>query len=82
MPARARGRLHARTRTRRPMTWLFPIALVLATATIVLVARFSGAPRCAAAEQVSTQKPLSKSRPVPKGQKPKCPAVVTPLFTR
>jgi hypothetical protein len=82
MPARVRGRLHARTRTRRPVALLFPIALVLATATIVLVARFSGSPRCSAAAQVSTQKPLPRGRAATKGQKPKCPAVFTPLFVR
>jgi hypothetical protein len=82
MPARVRGRLHARARTRRPVALLFPIALVLATVTIVLVARFSGPPRCSATAQVSTQKPLSRSRPATKSQKPKCPAMFTPLFVR
>jgi hypothetical protein len=80
MPARVRGRLHARTR--RPVALLFPIALVLATVTIVLVARFSGSPRCSATAQVSTQKPLSRGKSPAKGQKPKCPAVFTPLFVR
>lgn len=82
MPARVRGRLHARARTRRPVALLFPIALVLATVTIVLVARFSGSPRCTAAAQVSAQKPLSRSKAPAKGQKPKCAAMFTPLFVR
>jgi hypothetical protein len=61
---------------------LFPIALVLATVTIVLVARFSGAPRCSATAQVSAQKPLARSKAPAKGQKPKCTAMFTPLFVR
>jgi hypothetical protein len=82
MPARVRGRRHARARTRRPVALLFPIALVLATVTIVLVARFSGSPRCTAAAQVSAQKPLSRGKAPAKGQKPKCQAMFTPLYVR
>jgi hypothetical protein len=90
MPAGVRGRLHARTRsgtrtrTRRPVALLFPIALVMATATIVLVARFSGSPRCSAAAQVSTtEKSLQRGKLPVKGQKTKsCPAVMAPLFAR
>lgn len=66
------------------MALLFPIALLMATATIVLVARFSGSPRCSAAAQVSTtEKSLQRGKPPAKGHKPKtCPAVMTPLFAR
>ena len=82
-PARVRGRLHARTR--RPAALLFPIALVMATATIVLVARFGGTPRCSATATAATAKPFSGGRQPHKGQKGQqaktCPAVLNPLFT-
>lgn len=87
-PARVRGRLHARARIRRPAALLFPIALVMATATIVLVARFGGAPRCSATTTAATAKPFpgggqpQKSQKSQKGQKAKsCPPVLNPLFT-
>ena len=65
--------------------WLFPIALVMATATIVLVAKFGGTPRCSAAATAATAKPFPRSRLNPKAQKGQtartCPAILNPLFT-
>lgn len=87
-PTRVRGRLHARARTRRPVALLFPLALVMATATIVLVAKFSGSPRCSAAATAATAKPFPRSRLNPKAQKGQkgqaartCPAILNPLYT-
>jgi hypothetical protein len=87
-PARVRGRLRARARIRRPAALLFPIALVMATATIVLVARFGGAPRCSATATAATAKPFPVGRQPQKGQKGQqgqqaktCPAVLNPLFS-
>jgi hypothetical protein len=85
VPGRVRGRLHAPTRRRRPVALLFPIALVMATATIVLVARFGGSPRCSAAGSAATAKPFLHGRLNPKaskGQKAKsCPPILNPLYT-
>jgi hypothetical protein len=87
-PTRVRGRLHARARIRRPAALLFPIALVMATATIVLVARFGGAPRCSATATPATAKPFSGGGQPQKGQKGQkgqqaktCPAMLNPLFS-
>jgi hypothetical protein len=88
-PARVRGRVHAPARRRRPVAaLLFPIALVMATATIVLVARFGGTPRCSAAATAATAKPFPRSRLNPKAQKAQkgqtartCPAILNPLFS-
>jgi hypothetical protein len=73
------GRVRGRMAARRPMTaLLFPVALIMATATIVLVARFGGTPRCASATTVTAGK--AHTRKVT--QKPRsCPVVVNPLFT-
>jgi hypothetical protein len=83
---RAGGRVRGRaSRARRPVparrpvaAFLFPIALVMATVTIVLVARFGGTPRCTSATTVAAGK--THTRRV--SQKPKaCPVVVSPMFT-
>ena len=85
----ARGRVHAnagrrmqgRARTRRPGALLFPIALLMATATIVLVARFGGVPKCAATATAATAKPISRGKLTPEGQKiSTCPRVPNLLF--
>jgi hypothetical protein len=93
-PARVRGRVHAPAggrvhvpaRRRRPVAaLLFPIALVMATATIVLVAKFGGTPRCSAAATAATAKPFPRGRLNPKAQKSQtartCPAILNPLVT-
>jgi hypothetical protein len=59
------GWLRRRFRKRRPMAVLFPLALVVATATIVLVARFGGSPRCTSATAVATAKPHARGRIMP-----------------
>jgi hypothetical protein len=65
--AAAKARLPRRHRTRRLVkAAVFPVALVLMTLTIVVVARFTGTPRCTAAA-VATARPPAKSKPQTKG---------------
>jgi Protein of unknown function (DUF3040) len=71
---RPRGRLR-----RRPLAVLFPLALVMATATIVLVARFSGSPRCTSAATVAAAKQIPRGKLSTKAAR-MCPAL-NPLFT-
>lgn len=68
-----------RTRRRRPVTILFPVALLLMTLTIVLVARFSGSPRCTTTTTVAAAKPNSRSKLLPKSKVCR-PVVPNPLF--
>lgn len=75
------GRMRGRARTRRPMAVVFPIALVMATATIVLVARFGGTPRCPAAATVAAGKPQTRSRLRLSQRDKTCPPVLNPLVT-
>lgn len=70
------------------MALLFPIALVVATATIVLVAKFGGTPRCSAAATAATAKPFPRGKLTSKAQKGQksqaartCPAILNPLYT-
>jgi hypothetical protein len=82
----ARAPVHGRVRARRPVALLFPIALLMATATIVLVARFGGSPRCSATTTAATAKPFPGGKPAQKGQKGQkgqkaCQPVFNPLFT-
>ena len=59
------GWLRRRLRPRRPLAILFPLALVVATATIVIVARFSGSPKCTTTTAVATAKPHARGRLMP-----------------
>lgn len=73
--SRPRGRLR-----RRPLAVLFPIALVMATVTIVLVARFGGSPRCTSATTVATAKQFPRGKLMPKTAR-RCPALLNPVLT-
>ena len=87
--AHAGRRVPRRPRPRRPAALLFPIALLMATATIVLVARFGGSPRCSTTTTAAAAKPFPGGTPDQKNQKnqknqqarPKCAPVYNPLFT-
>jgi hypothetical protein len=72
------GWLRRRFRKRHPVAVLFPLALVMATATIVLVAKFSNTPRCAAATAVATAKPHARGRLILNRT---CRPFPTPLLT-
>ena len=72
------GWLRRRFRKRRPLAVLFPLALVMATATIVLVARFGSSPRCAGATAVATAKQNPRGRLIPNRN---CRPFPTPLLT-
>jgi hypothetical protein len=56
------GRRRARIGPRHQMAVFFPLALVLMTAAIVLVARFGGTGRCAVVSTVATAKPHPRSK--------------------
>jgi hypothetical protein len=79
--AAVRGWLGGRVRGRRPRAVLFPLALVLMTASIVLVARFGGAPRCSSTTAVAAAKLQPRSRLIPKGRVCR-PAYPSPLLGR
>lgn len=64
--AAMRGRLPGRPSPRRYRTLLFPVALVLMTMTVVVVARFGASPRCVASTTVATAKPQPRGKQNPK----------------
>jgi hypothetical protein len=73
--AAVRGWVRGRVGHRRPMRVLFPVALLLMTVTIVLVARFGGSSRCTTTPAVAVAKPHPKSKLLPKCR----PAMLNPL---
>jgi hypothetical protein len=51
-----------RIRPRLPLALLFPAALLIMTVTIVVVARFGGAPKCAATMPAAAAKPHPRGK--------------------
>jgi len=68
------GRLGRRTGPRHQLAVFLPLAMVLMTATIVLVAKFGGTTRCAAVTTVATAKPHPRGKLVAKGAR-RCPVL-------
>src|SRR5580692_53914 len=56
------GGRRRRARPRLPIALLFPAALLIMTVTIVVVARFGGAPRCAATMPAAAAKPHPRGK--------------------
>jgi len=71
------GRLGRRIGPRHQMAVFFPLALVLMTLTVVLVAKFGGTSRCATVTTVATAKPHPRGKPVTKSAR-RCRPVLTP----
>jgi hypothetical protein len=72
-------RLSGRIGTRYGMAVFFPAALVVATLTIVLVARFGSTPRCAPVTTVATAKPHPRGKLISKASKRCRPVGLTPI---
>jgi hypothetical protein len=68
-----------RLRGRIRMAVFFPIALMLMTLTVVLVARFGSPARCAAVSSVATAKPHPRGKLVSKGVRLCRPPTMNPL---
>jgi hypothetical protein len=56
------GRRRRRVRPRLPLALLFPAALLIMTVTIVVVARFGSAPKCAATTPAAAAKPHPRGK--------------------
>lgn len=76
---RGRPRLRRRIGARHWRTVFFPVALVLVTLTVVLVARFGGTGKCAPVTTVATAKPTPRGKLAAKGGRRCRPTVLTPL---
>jgi hypothetical protein len=61
------------------MAVFVPIALVMMTLTVVLVARFGGTPRCPAVTTVATAKPLPRGKLIAKAGRRCRASVLTPI---
>jgi hypothetical protein len=68
-----------RLRGRIRMAVFFPIALMLMTLTVVLVARFGSPARCAAVSAVATAKPHPRGKLISKGARLCRPPALHPL---
>jgi hypothetical protein len=72
------GRLGRWIGPRHQMAVFFPLALVLMTLTIVLVAKFGGTSRCTPITTVATAKPHPRGKLVAKGSARRCRPVLSP----
>lgn len=71
------GRLGRRIGPRHQLAVFFPLALVLMTLTVVLVAKFGGTGRCTPVTPVATAKPHPGGKLVAKGVR-RCRPVLSP----